>query len=105
AFIYTGGTLQQLPMRQARGINSLGDVVGSSGLSGGHHGPLHAFRYRGGLLEDLGTLPGGASSSGNGINNNGDVAGSASTADGAIHATLSRQGQVQDLGTLGGKSS
>src|SRR5262245_13716310 len=32
AFIYTGGSLKTLPMRQARGINSTGEIAGSTGL-------------------------------------------------------------------------
>jgi probable HAF family extracellular repeat protein len=110
AFIYSGGSIQMLPalpggeINQARGINSAGDVVGSSSIDL-DKGPFHAFRYRRGVLEDLGTLPGGRSSFGNAINNAGDVAGGASTADGAMHAILYSGGRVQDLSTLGGEHS
>ena len=56
-------------------------------------------------LVDLGTL-GGASSEALGVNNLGDVVGSAATADGQSHAFLYRNGRMVDLGTLvGGTTS
>lgn len=54
---------------------------------------------------DLGTL-GGATSAGYGINDSGQVVGSATTAgDAATHAFLFNQGAMVDLGTLGGTTS
>jgi probable HAF family extracellular repeat protein len=73
---------------------------------------LHAFRTHRGPLEDLGALPGGTSSCGQGINSSGTVAGFSTTGDidpltgyREIHATRWQDGVVLDLGTLGGNES
>src|SRR4029450_9308790 len=50
---------------------------------------------------DLGTL-GGPRSAAYGIGANGDVVGSAATADESEHAALWHDGRITDLGTLGG---
>ena len=55
-------------------------------------------------LTDLGTL-GGRDSGASGINNNGQVVGSADTSDYTTHAFLYSGGSMQDLGTLGGNNS
>jgi probable HAF family extracellular repeat protein len=69
----------------------------------------HAFQWKNGLLTDLGSLPGGGTSSPNCINKRGDVAGNAS--NNVIdpiggwpesRAVLYKDGQVNDLGTLHG---
>jgi probable HAF family extracellular repeat protein len=70
-------------------------------------GPGHAFLYSRGAVTDLGTL-GGPHSSGQGINERRDVAGSSHVFPNdffTTHAFLYRHGLMKDLGTLGGARS
>jgi probable HAF family extracellular repeat protein len=93
----TNGTTTYLP--SAFGINDSGQVVGTISGDG------DAFLYSNGVLRDLGTLPGGTSSQGNGINNSGQVVGQAYVSYG-FHAFIWQIGAgMQDLGTLGGDNS
>lgn len=84
----------------ANSINNSGQVVGDFQASDGH---LHAFVYSAGTFRDQGTF-GGKTSWARGINDAGQVAGSADTTD-SRHAFLYSGGQMHDLGTLGGNSS
>src|SRR5262249_35297974 len=64
----------------AYGVNDVGQVVGSSNISG--NAAVHAFIWTlGGAMQDLGTL-GGTRSDATGINNLGQVVGSSQTASG-----------------------
>ena len=72
----------------------------------------HAFLWRDGVLNDLGTLPGGPGSCGQWVNNSGVVVGA--SANGAIdplvgwpeiNAVRWRNGSILNLGTLGGNES
>jgi len=74
-------------------INELGWITGSSTYAQGGQPNTrqHAFRYRNGVMEDLGTL-GGVDSYGSGINLFGDVAGSAKDSGGIAHAFLYTDG-------------
>ena len=79
-------------------------VTGQSYVSGDLY--LHAFLYRDGGMEDLGTL-GCCDSVGNDINERGDVAGQTSAPESTVahpvnHAFLYSDGVMRDLGTLGG---
>lgn len=72
---------------------------------------FHAFAWRGDGLKDLGTLPGGAFSFAEGINNLGQIVGVSEdgqndpeTGNPVFRAVLWQSGQIFDLGTLGGPS-
>ena len=60
-------------------------------------GDYHAFLWQNGRMTDLGTL-GGTSSESHGINAQGEVVGSASTASGERHPFLWKHGTMEDLG-------
>jgi choice-of-anchor C domain-containing protein len=98
------GTLPGFAYSRGTGVNSSGQVAGSSFTEGGTY---HAFLSGpgGGALKDLGTL-GGTWSEGFAVNASGQVAGSSLTAGGAEHAFLSGPdgGPLQDLGTLPGEA-
>ena len=83
------------------GINNAGQVTGYS-YSGTS---IHAARFTNGLVEDLGTIPGGSKSYGVGINDLGQVVGDSeySVNGGSIrHAALFSNGTATDLGFLPG---
>lgn len=95
------GTLGGTESR-ANGINSIGQVVGRSNVSGGGH---HAFLYTGGAMTDLGTL-GGVYSEAFSINDAGQVVGQANLLGSSyFKAFLWQSGTMTNLGTLGGVSS
>lgn len=82
-----------------RGINDHGVIAGSTW--GGQPG---AYTWQNGQMTSLADLGYGAE--GGRINNAGQVAGIALTADGGYHATIFGNGAAQDLGALyGGNSS
>ncbi|HEV8690159.1 MAG TPA: hypothetical protein VGQ91_07685, partial [Ideonella sp.] len=90
-FVYTqaGGmvALPGLPDRPRafpRKINNAGDIAGTADAGGTDLG--HAVRWRGGVAQDLGTLPAGDFSAAWGINNLGDVAGESYTQANGINA-------------------
>ena len=76
-------------------------VTGFSSTAAGFE---HAFLYRNGKMHDLGTLPGGSSSAGYAINQDGLVTGYSSASDGNAHAILYSHGVMHDLGTLPGRT-
>jgi probable HAF family extracellular repeat protein len=101
-FIFTStGESQQLPTGNGPGyalpaaINATGQVTGQGPGS-------DAFLYSAGVLTDLGTLPGGASSAGLDINDAGVIVGDATTAAGDHHAFVTSGMTLVDLGTLAG---
>ena len=108
AFLYSGGTMQDLgtfggPNSYAFRINGSGQVVGYSNYSSVYHYAEHAFLYSGGTMQDLGTLPGDTVSTGNGINDSGQVVGRSYVANtGSPRAYLYSGGTMKDLGTLAG---
>ncbi len=73
---------------------------------------MHAFRWRNGVLADLGALQGGGSSYANAINSRGTVVGQSEngivdpqTGVPNIDAAIWKHGQIIDLGTFGGPNS
>lgn len=83
-------------------INDAGQITG---FSESPTGDAHAFRWtEANGMEDVGVLPGGIYSIGNGINQQGWVSGSSRVGDGTFHGFVARPGeQIIDLGPgLGG---
>lgn len=113
AFVYNQGSLTGIGSLGgssfANGINNVGQVTGGSQLSTTFYAPPHAFIYSQGQMKDLGTL-GGLASTGQAINDAGQVTGfsgfnSEAYPGAPSHAFLYTQGQMQDLGTLAGDLS
>ena len=97
------GTLRG-PHSAAYGINALGHVVGAADADP-RGDSLRAFLYAGGVLRDLGTLPGGGGSEASAINVRDQVAGDVGTRGSDRHAARYDRGRWHDLGTLGGSTS
>lgn len=93
-----GGGAGSLSISAAYGINAAGQVVGE--FNG------RAFLWQSGVMQDLGTLPGHASSSGRAINASGQAVGESVAAEGSVsRAFLWDSGAMHDLGTLPGDPS
>ncbi|GAA2367054.1 hypothetical protein Cme02nite_29270 [Catellatospora methionotrophica] len=98
------GTLTGTCCSQAFAINDHGVVVGSSQVGAGENPPEHAFRWKDGVMIDLGTL-GGTRSGAAAVNNNGWIVGGSTLSSGAMRPFLWRPGLgMIDLGSLGGES-
>ena len=115
-FLYSNGAVTHInvsaensgPTSGGVGINSSGTVVGTYTLTVNGSNGFHAFIYKNGTITDIGNLnPNGGStysSSGNAINDSGQVAG---TFDGNNDTTgedlfLYSNGTFRDLGTVPG---
>ena len=82
----------------AYGINSLGQVVGTSWLTG--DATFHAFLYSDGSMQDLGTLPGATGSRALGINDNGQIVGISNIGANNTAFIYSGNGPMQELDKL-----
>jgi probable HAF family extracellular repeat protein len=105
-FIYSAGEMRYIDAPGAGQVDPLamgpdGAVAGSVWFS---NAKSRAFRYVGGVFEDLGTL-GGLRGVALGINRAGEVTGTSSLADGSLRAFIYAGGAMRSLGTIGGKSS
>ena len=80
---------------QPNAINNSGEIVGFSTTPN----TTHAFLYAG-KMKDLGVLIGAVTSDANGINDEGDVVGQSSFADGNSRAFLYTDGVMEDLNSL-----
>jgi probable HAF family extracellular repeat protein len=76
-------------------INQHGTIVGQANVPGA----AHAFAWRKGKMNDLGTL-GGKRSSANCINEGGQIVGSATTSTKDMHAAIWQNDQISDLNQL-----
>lgn len=108
AFRLSGGTLLEIaPLggdrAEGKAINEAGQVVGNSTFQVGVL-QVHGFFFDGSSTHDIGTLVAGGSSFANAINDVGQVAGTATAADGKQHAVLYQNGGLVDLGLLPGSS-
>lgn len=106
--LWQNGTLQDLggfsSYRdvEARGINTLGQIVGFA-QNDPNNAPAQAWLYQGGVMTTLPTL-GGRNATAQGINDLGEIVGKSniSSASSDAHATLWRNGLAIDLGALPG---
>lgn len=80
------------------GINDLGEVTGESDLAGDQ--TYHAYLWKGGVMHDLGTLPGDSLSFGNAINNLGQIVGESCDVNFNCRGFLWENGVMVDLSTL-----
>lgn len=93
---YTGAEILSTFVPTA--INASGQMAGYASIGTG--GALRAVLFSGGVLTNLGTLPGGDRSEAAGINVHGHVVGNSTTTGGLTHAFLYSNGVMKDLGTL-----
>lgn len=108
AFIYDGsqfidlGTLPGGTFSKGRGINNLGQAVGTWGNGVTGNPALAAFLWQGGVMVDLNARIGAPNSEAKDINDSGQVAGWMGTALADAHAFIWQDGMTTDLGVIPG---
>lgn len=108
AYLYSGGTLTQLPLGTAKqganaaGINDSGQIAGTYVTT---NLIARAMTYSNGTLTDLGALPSNLNSGGLAINNLGQVAGYGFTSNGNPLAAVYSNGVFQSIGSFGSNFS
>lgn len=109
AFVYASGSVAALPFAQyseANDINNAGVIVGAQSVVNEEGDTrLHAYRYAGGVLTDLGAGPAGYNSFADGVNDAGHITGTVEVGGPAnfpSHPFLYTGGALQDLGDFGG---
>lgn len=100
AFKYSSGTFQSIGPNNsvANGINNLGQIVGSYETVNLDY---IAFRYSNGIMQNLGSGLNTYYSTGDAINDNGQIAGSYFT-NGEYHVFRYLNGNIKDFGNIGG---
>jgi probable HAF family extracellular repeat protein len=110
AFLYTNGTQVNLGSLAGAGssaasVNINGQVTGNSRSTPTNGALPHTFLYIGGVMTDLGTLPGGSESQGNSINSSGQITGWSQTGVGKpTLAFIWSNGTYTNLGPVPGGS-
>lgn len=84
---------------EATAINDSGTIVGFGDVASGR---VHAFRYKNGIMRDLGTQPGYPTSRALGINLKGEIVGSATTSARPLVQTAVRWNPTGVIGRLPG---
>lgn len=112
AFLWDQGRMTDLELPKGyrnsmgRAVNSHGEVVGWGNTSANpvdSHSVTHAFLFRMGKVEDLGTL-GGKSSQAFAVNDQAQIVGVSNISPTVRHAFQYERGKMQDLDTLPGGS-
>ncbi len=109
AFLYQNGVVTWLPTfgddANAYKINDAGQIVGSAVISISNGKQTHACLWYHGVINDLGTLPGGSASAALNINAYGYAVGYSNTSGGSDHAVYWDSTGIHDFGVLPGGSN
>lgn len=109
AFVYASGVASALPFAgfsEANDINNAGLIVGAKAFPDGQGDTdIHGYKYAGGEVTDLGTVPDGYNSFAHGVNEAGYVTGTVEVGGAPnypSHPFLYTTGPLQDLGDFDG---
>ncbi len=100
SFRYSSGVMSSIdtasPTSNGYDINNLGQMTG---------GRNNRAYFYDGTMHQLGTLPGGSASVGQGINDSGTIVGQSAVTSGTMHAFVYSGGVMTDIGMLPGASN